>query len=369
MSDACKHQNGMNKKITLLLPVSNQPRYLKRIHLLVKLGYHITVYYFDRDLQVPEMDGSQLQFKKLGAIRDGNYLKRMLPLLKAVRIIKKDRSPVVYAFSVDLLLAAVLAGKSDIIFEIGDIREVKSTLFNRIYARLLKKCSRIIVTSDKFASYLSETYRVDPHKFVFQPHLLEKHQFDAKSRVRNKTLRSGDALYVGFIGLLRYTSVGRLLEETHDNPRLKIRIHGRGAYRDEVAEKMNTSKDYFGGAFNYPEDLRKIYESIDINFVMYDSSDTNVTMALPNKLYESIYFGTPLIVSSGTYLSEIVQEWEIGLVWDYNRINTLCEYLSSKEFRDQYPEMVRNVIGIPDDDILRKKDELPELFANLEPQH
>lgn len=355
----------MNKKITLLLPVSTQPRYLKRIHLLIHLGYDITAYYFDRDLQVPELDGNRVQFKKLGAISDGNYLKRLLPLLKAVRIMKKDRSPVVYAFSVDLLLVAVLAGKTDIIFEIGDIREVRSTLYNRIYARLLQKCSRIIVTSDKFASYLSKTCDVAPQKFLFQPHLLEKHQFDAKSRVRNKSLRSGEALFVGFVGLFRYASVGRLLEEAYDKPGLKIRIHGRGARRDEITEKLNRSKDYFGGPFRYPDDLREIYESIDINFVMYDSSDTNVTMALTNKLYESIYFGTPLIVSSGTYLSEIVQQWQVGLVWDYDRIDTLCDYLSSRSFRDHYQEMVRKVTAIPDDDILRKKDELPELFANL----
>lgn len=350
------------------MPVSNQPRYLKRIHLLTKLGYSITAYYFERNEPVPQLSSENIRFVKIGSLEHGKYLRRLLPMLKLARRLRKDTSPAYLIFSVDLLLAAILAGKTRIIYEIGDMREVNSSLFRRLYAYLLKKCTRIIVTSDRFATHLSETYGTDPSKIVFHPHLLEEHQFDPDLRVYGKSLLSKNVVHIGFAGLLRYDSVSQLLDGCRNHSQIRIHIRGRGDYEKEVAEKVVPGKDTFSGAFQYPEDLRDIYAAMDINFVMYDSSDANVTMLLPNKLYETIYFATPLIVSFGTHLANIVEKYGIGLVWDYSRIDTLGDYLSSSEFRDLYPDLVQNLIKIPDDDILRKKDELSELFSNLDAQ-
>lgn len=360
-----KEQESMERSIALLLPVSNQPRYLKRIHLLTKLGYRVTAYYFDRNDPVPQLTDKNVQFVRIAFLEHGNYLKRLLPLGKLVKTIRKDPSPATYVFSADLLLAAVLAGKNEIIFEIGDIREINSPLFRRLYAYLLSKCARIIVTSDRFATYLIETYGADPAKILFHPHLLEPHQFNPDSRVREKSLISPKELHIGFVGLLRYTSVGRLLDTCRDFPHFRVHIHGRGAYEEEVRCKVVSGKDKYAGAFLYPDDLKEIYASIDINYVMYDTSDTNVTMALPNKLYESIYFATPLIVSSGTYLADLVEGYGIGLVWDYNRIDTLCQYLDSDTFRHRHASMVKNILAIPNDDIMRTHDHLKELFNDL----
>ena len=52
--------------------------------------------------------------------------------------------------------------------------------------------------------------------------------------------------------------------------------------------------------------------------MVYDttSGSKNNLLALPNKLYESMYFETPMIVSKQTYLGELVSKNKIGLVVD-----------------------------------------------------
>lgn len=355
----------MQKRIILLLPVIAHPRFLKRIDLLLELGYTITVLYFDRQFFTAptSIRDPGITYTRIDHVEHGNYLKRFKPILKAIRKLKNNHSTaVVYAFSVDLLLAAVLAGKSRIIYEIGDIREGDSALFKMIYSMLLKKCSRIIVTSDKFGEYLNHKYHISPEKIFFQPHLLQKHQFDPESRVTEKKLQSEDALHIGFVGILRYTAVSVLLEKAFHNRYLKISVFGKGEYEEDVSARLNPSKDHFHGEFNYPDDLHDIYNSIDLNFVMYDTSDVNVKMALPNKLYESIFFATPLIVSSGTYLAEIVLDLKIGITWDYENIDGLCKFLSSENFREKYPDMISNIINVQDDRIFQSDNGLKAIF-------
>lgn len=52
--------------------------------------------------------------------------------------------------------------------------------------------------------------------------------------------------------------------------------------------------------------MPEIYSSIDINYILYDASNNNVKLALPNKLYESIAFGCPIICSEDVSLGLLV---------------------------------------------------------------
>jgi len=73
---------------------------------------------------------------------------------------------------------------------------------------------------------------------------------------------------------------------------------------------------FYHGPFKNPDELLSIYSSIDICYVVYDSTDGNVKLAIPNKLYECLFFLTPMIVAKGTYLAERVKELQIGFEVD-----------------------------------------------------
>ena len=100
------------------------------------------------------------------------------------------------------------------------------------------------------------------------------------------------------------------------------------------------------------DDIDKIYSQVDLSFVMYDSEDLNVKLALPNKLYESMAFKTPLLVSKKTFLSEKVFEYRIGFSWSEAKMDKLIFYLNSEKFKNSYNQLEKKFNDISAKDFL-----------------
>ena len=85
---------------------------------------------------------------------------------------------------------------------------------------------------------------------------------------------------------------------------------------------------FFHGPFRNPVDLPSIYENIDISIACYDTTSENVKIAEPNKLYESIYFETPLVVSSETFLARQVEKYDIGFCIDASNDDSISNFIT-----------------------------------------
>jgi glycosyltransferase involved in cell wall biosynthesis len=68
-------------------------------------------------------------------------------------------------------------------------------------------------------------------------------------------------------------------------------------------------------------------------------------LALPNKFFQALAVGMPVIVSKNTYLSEIVQKYKLGIVFDDLNSDLLLNQIKSKKFI----EWVENIISFRDD--------------------
>ena len=75
--------------------------------------------------------------------------------------------------------------------------------------------------------------------------------------------------------------------------------------------KQNYSNIRIYGEYNYEKDS-KLYSMTDVVYSVYNTNNYNVRLALPNKLYESIVCGNPIIVTSDTYLENYVKNLELG---------------------------------------------------------
>ena len=93
-------------------------------------------------------------------------------------------------------------------------------------------------------------------------------------------------------------------------------MHVFGYVENEMEDKFKSLTKYknlkFHGAFKNPDDLPIIYSKIDVVLSTYDAEYDNVRYAEPNKLYEAIYFNTPIIVSKNTFLETKVLKYKIG---------------------------------------------------------
>ncbi len=77
----------------------------------------------------------------------------------------------------------------------------------------------------------------------------------------------------------------------------------------------------------------------------YDVKYNNVRYAEPNKLYEAIYYETPIIVSEGCYLGDKVKQLNVGYTVDAmneKAIMTLLEEISTDAL-DQKIQSIRRL--------------------------
>lgn len=348
----CQLNNSVNKRVLFILPVVSQPRYSKRIQSYLDSGYQVTVASFKRKYFEKNTLPAGVDFISLGRIENGNYFIRIFKILPSLlRIFRLSRKHTfVYIFSVDVLLIILFQRNSkNIFFELGDIREVSKSeiiirVFDFFYIRALDNCHRVIVTSKGFRNFLIDRYRVKSDKVFILENKLQRKVFTAEIRPQVSELNV-NSICIGIIGFLRYDNVIELLKCFSQNTSysLSIKIFGDGPLKSEILQYVDDDRVKYFGQFKYPEDLWQIYEQIDVSFTMYDSNSLNVRLALPNKLYESIYFRKPIIVSSNTYLGEIVNELGVGFSWDQDDIQSLLVYLNSKDYIIKYNSLLERI--------------------------
>lgn len=95
----------------------------------------------------------------------------------------------------------------------------------------------------------------------------------------------------------------------------------------------------FHGLFKNPADLPQIYSQLDLVLSTYDVAEDNVRYAEPNKIYESIFFETPIIVSEGCFLGDKVKKLNIGFT-----VNALDKMAVKQLIDSLTPEIVDDKI-------------------------
>ena len=72
----------------------------------------------------------------------------------------------------------------------------------------------------------------------------------------------------------------------------------------------------YGGPFQNA-DKPEMYRSIDLIHSVYGNNDLAKSTLLPNRLYDTVIFKKPLLVSPNTYLAKVVEKYHLGVVIDY----------------------------------------------------
>lgn len=123
-------------------------------------------------------------------------------------------------------------------------------------------------------------------------------------------------VYVGILGSGRF--IKEIAEVVKDNPRYEFHIGGFGKYENYfkyMSEEYSNIKFY--GTLPYIKTL-ELENSCDILTAIYDPMVPNHNYAAPNKFYESLMLGKPIIMARNTGMSEIVWKENIGEVIEYN---------------------------------------------------
>ena len=84
------------------------------------------------------------------------------------------------------------------------------------------------------------------------------------------------------------------------------------------------------------EEKPMIYQSIDIINSVYGNETLEVRTALPNRLYDSVVYKIPIMVTGGTFLSSIVETYNLGLNVTIESKNIL---LQTQEYIRRFDEV------------------------------
>lgn len=306
----------------------------KEILSLVNNGIRVYVIAWDRDAKSDKehnvrIDQHDIPFYHIGIKSElaAGFKKNFIPMLKFNKKVysilkqKKNNYSIIHASDFDTVMPAYLIKKiydKKLIYDIYDyyvdshhMPKLINEMVKKIDTHIINYADVVILCNEKRLEQIhpAEPKRVEYiHNTPFDIHFEKKSSNDKKIKI----------VYVG--GLIekgRY--IKELLDAVAEDNRFEMLIGGYGVFEDyikKMSEKHDNIKYY--GKLDYDEVLR-LEGQADIMTALYDPSLKNHQYAAPNKFYEALMAGKPLIVARDTYIDTIVEKKQIG--WILNETN------------------------------------------------
>lgn len=352
----------MNSKIVFIIPSITLSHFKNRIIEFVEKGYDVEVYGFERSTHNKSMN-LPYKYYIIGNIEDGNYINRLNIYRRNFTEIGRkyrDEKVIFYLCGLDIAMFFTLINpKATYIYEECDLVHTYTKLkyiLEWIDRRIIRKSLLSVLTSEGFLKYHFGARRPDNVCLVenkLNPGILN-------CRLLEKTKQSEVSLSIGFVGIPRFDSVYNFIDVFCKNyPQHAFHVFG-GPIPEQFQPLAKYSNCHFHGFFNNPVDLPSIYSQIDLVLATYDVKYDNVRYAEPNKIYESIYFETPVIVSRGTFLSEKVEKLGIGFSinpLDENEIKCFVNELSLEGAKSNITSIDKEYAINNNDDFFEKLKE------------
>ena len=330
--------------IVFIVQQLSQPRCIKRIQHFKNSGHNCIVFGFNNGLYEDNL--KKLNFK----IEEEWKIDKGLSRLKKIKIYRKhikevtkkiDKDDIIYTFGFEIGSIVSFLWQHKYIYEEADVSasRIKNKIFREflltIDRRIIKKSILTIFTSEGFSKYIFNSVNPYKHKTIFIHNKLHE-VFNSNLRPE-ATKCDISSIKFGFVGLIRYPNTIIRFAKVIAKHFPLHEFHFFGEEENNILNNFNWcsySNIKFHGRFKNPEDLASIYSKFDINIVSYDPTSINVQIAEPNKLYESIYFNKPIVVSQDTFLCHRVKNLEVGFCIDALTDSSIITFVNSIEDKE-----------------------------------
>lgn len=315
-------------------PVNPDSRVEKEVNSLIKAGYEVEILAWDRSDKYKtkesylSLEAGKVKITRFGipASFGGGIKKNLGPLVFfQIRLyfwLYKNRNnyDVIHACDFDTAYTAFRLAKlfrKKFIYDIFDYYVDAFSVPNKLKKIIKKKDHEIINSAN--AVIICTDKRREQIKGTTPKKLTVIHNTPAKSKEALKKLDLNTnkikLVYVGILGNGRF--IKEIVEIVKANKQYEFHIGGFGEYEDYLDQvSQNHSNIYFYGRLPYKKTL-ELENSCDIMTAIYDPSVLNHYYAAPNKFYEALMLGKPLIMVQNTGMDEVVLKNEIGEVIEY----------------------------------------------------
>lgn len=369
----------MNKTILYIRSTSMyyDSRATKEIKAFLENGYSVYVVGWDREGNALEKCQEVFGTKNVKyyffettvgkRIGIGNFglMYKWLKFVKKVYIKNKDKIDCVHGCNLDTCILFYKRLNKDGVKFIHDMFDYYvdartlpkplSYIIEKIEIDVVNRADITIICTEARKEQISKT---KPRKLLIIHNSPDVEKITAEGNIM-------DYFYCGTLGNGRLISES--LTEYSKYNSIKVGFAGFGIYED-LAQDNNAKYENFTyfGRIPYSECLRLESQSLCLSAI-YEPEGRNHRLCAPNKFYEALALGKPIIVCKGTGIDKIVEENQIGFVINYSAKEMYETVSWIKEHPQEGHEMGRKARQLYDDiyswKIMKKR--LVEAYQDL----
>lgn len=191
-----------------------------------------------------------------------------------------------------------------------------------------------IVTKNSFDNIISSKAYMT---FLPKGHYVIAHNYSPVS-FHNNSFNATEPIRISFIGSIRFIDINKkLLQLFSNNDKFQLNYYGRGSevLRNYCENESIKNVDFYG-SFN-PNQTIDFYKRTDLINNIYGNNSNYLDFALSNKLYYACQCYIPILVCKNTYMSEVVEDYNLGFVFDIdnpNEPNRLYDWYNHFDWND-----------------------------------
>lgn len=326
--------------------IKTDSRIQKESKTFINLGFDVQLIGWDRENNYKKkevFDGIHVDFFKKKATYAGgmkNLFKmctfQIYLFFKLFQYRKKYN--IIFACDLDTGITARIFSKifnKKLVYDIYDyyidshyLSESLKRIMEKQEIKTINSAELTIICTEQRKKQISKAY---PRKLIVihnSPQI--PNNIDKLPRVSPRNTKKKRIVYVGILQDDRLLL--EIAETIKHNSTFELHIGGFGKYEKYFNELSNKYKNiYFYGAMNYA-DVIKLESECDILFATYNPSISNHKYSAPNKLYEAMALGKPIIVCKNTGIDSFVKENNLGAVINYDAEDFI---IKAKELSDK----------------------------------
>ena len=312
-----------------------EPAVNKMAYSLARNGYHVNLLVWDRQgtVDVDQISGFSVSRCTFRAPYDSPLAIAYLPLwwIYELWYLLKNDCSVIHACDIDTIVPAVLAKMVKNVRLIYTIYDFYADCLPERTPGFIRK---LIAFFDKNMIRFTDTLiLVDETRYAqINGAKIRKIEYicntplDLPEITQNPIHSSGPDTFVLFYAgaFLQDRGLDYILEAVKDITQIQVIIAGFGPELEMVCThaKKDPEKIQYLGLLPYNEVLDKTMKA-DMLFAFYDPSIPNNRYASPNKLFEAMMCGKPVLTNDKTSMAEIVRTENCGLIVPYGDISAI----------------------------------------------
>ncbi len=332
------YSSVLQKKVIMLRSTSimNDSRVIKEAEILCKGEYSVEILGWDRD-QFLNNDTQKIEVSKkyinINVFRKpAQYAAGMKSIFKLIsfemwlmkNLIKgRKEIDIIHSCDFDTAIPARIVSKiykKKLVYDIFDYYIDSHYVPNKL-KKMVEKAEINIINQADLTIICTEQRKeqikkANPKKCIV---IYNTPKIEVNS-LNHKIIKSdNNKLKLVYVGILQENRLLKEIgEEIKENNGIELHIGGFGTFEEyfnELAKKY--SNIFYYGKMEY-KDVLNLEKDCDILFATYNPMIENHKYSAPNKLYEAMAFGKPIVVCKGTGIDEIVNEKGLGMVVQYN---------------------------------------------------